>query len=222
MSSIKPFLSSTIGKKVLVAVTGILFCLFLLFHLTNNLIIYTGEENFNFLVNSLEKIKPLIRVLEFALASILIVHISNSVYLTIQSKRSGSVTSLSDTKKPNAPLSSRTMFLTGSILFIFLVVHLSTFWFNFQTTDDHSAYYNMVTNSAIGFGNIFITILYLTAMVILGFHLKHGFSSALQTLGLKDTSLGRIINAVAIVFWLFVPAGFFSIAFWFGILNGGN
>ena len=190
--------------------------------MTNNLIIYTGEENFNFLVNSLEKIKPLIRVLEFALASILIVHISNSVYLTIQSKRSGSVTSLSDTKKPNAPLSSRTMFLTGSILFIFLVVHLSTFWFNFQTTDDHSAYYNMVTNSAIGFGNIFITILYLTAMVILGFHLKHGFSSALQTLGLKDTSLGRVINAVAIVFWLFVPAGFFSIAFWFGILNGGN
>ena len=206
MSSIKPFLSSTIGKKVLVAVTGILFCLFLLFHLTNNLIIYSGEENFNFLVNSLEKIKPLIRVLEFALASILIVHISNSVYLTIQSKRSGSVTSLSDTKKPNAPLSSRTMF----------------FWFIFQTTDDHSAYYNMVTNSAIGFGNIFITILYLTAMVILGFHLKHGFSSALQTLGLKDTSLGRVINAVAIVFWLFVPAGFFSIAFWFGILNGGN
>ena len=115
MSSIKPFLSSTIGKKVLVAVTGILFCLFLLFHLTNNLIIYTGEENFNFLVNSLEKIKPLIRVLEFALASILIVHISNSVYLTIQSKRSGSVTSLSDKKNPNAPLSSRTMFLTGSI-----------------------------------------------------------------------------------------------------------
>ena len=222
MSSIKPFLSSTIGKKVLVAVTGILFCLFLLFHLTNNLIIYTGEENFNFLVNSLEKIKPLIRVLEFALASILIVHISNSVYLTIQSKTSGSVTSLSNTKKANAPLSSRTMFLTGSILFIFLVVHLSTFWFNFQTTDDHSAYYNMVTNSAIGFGNIFITILYLTAMVILGFHLKHGFSSALQTLGLKDTSLGRVINAVAIVFWLFVPAGFFSIAFWFGILNGGN
>ena len=158
MSSIKPFLSSTIGKKVLVAVTGILFCLFLLFHLTNNLIIYTGEENFNFLVNSLEKIKPLIRVLEFALASILIVHISNSVYLTIQSKRSGSVTSLSDTKKPNAPLSSRTMFLTGSILFIFLVVHLSTFWFNFQTTDDHSAYYNMVTNSAIAVSYTHLTL----------------------------------------------------------------
>tara|TARA_B110000003_G_scaffold272423_1_gene308276 strand:+ start:3213 stop:3881 length:669 start_codon:yes stop_codon:yes gene_type:complete len=222
MSSVKSFLSSTIGKKVLVAITGILFCLFLLFHLMNNLIIYSGEENFNYLVSSLEKIKPLIRVLEFALASILIVHISNSVYLSIQSKKSGNTTSLSPVKKPNAPLSSRTMLFTGSILFIFIVVHLSTFWFNFQTTDDHSIYYDMVTNSAIGFGNIFITILYLTAMVILGFHLKHGFSSALQTLGLKNTTLGKIINTIAIIFWLFVPAGFFSIAFWFGILNGGN
>ena len=140
MSSIKIFLSSTIGKKVLVATTGILFCLFLLFHLMNNLIIYTGEENFNFLVSSLEKIKPLIRVLEFALASILIVHISNSVYLSIQSKKSGSTTSLSNVKKANAPLSSRTMLFTGSILFIFIVVHLSTFWFNFQTMEDHRSF----------------------------------------------------------------------------------
>ena len=222
MTNLKSFLSSTIGKKVLVAITGILFCLFLLFHLVNNLVIYTGEENFNYLVSSLEKIKPLIRLLEVVLLTILIVHISNSVYLSIQSRKSGNQTSLSNVKKPNAPLSSRTMLFTGSVLFIFIVVHLSTFWFNFQLTDDHDAYYNMVTNSAIGFGNIFITILYLVAMVILGFHLKHGFSSAIQTLGIKDTSIGKVVSTIGVVFWLFIPAGFFSIAFWFGILNGGS
>ena len=222
MTNLKSFLSSTIGKKVLVAITGILFCLFLLFHLVNNLVIYTGEENFNYLVSSLEKIKPLIRLLEVVLLTILVVHISNSVYLSIQSRKSGNQTSLSNVKKPNAPLSSRTMLFTGSVLFIFIVVHLSTFWFNFQLTDDHDAYYNMVTNSAIGFGNIFITILYLVAMVILGFHLKHGFSSAIQTLGIKDTSIGKVVSAIGVVFWLFIPAGFFSIAFWFGILNGGS
>jgi len=222
MTNLKSFLSSTIGKKVLVAITGILFCLFLLFHLVNNLVIYTGEENFNYLVSSLEKIKPLIRLLEVALLTILVVHISNSVYLSIQSRKSGNQTSLSNVKKPNAPLSSRTMLFTGSVLFIFIVVHLSTFWFNFQLTDDHDAYYNMVTNSAIGFGNIFITILYLVAMVILGFHLKHGFSSAIQTLGIKDTSIGKVVSTIGVVFWLFIPAGFFSIAFWFGILNGGS
>ncbi|MEC8705373.1 MAG: succinate dehydrogenase cytochrome b subunit [Candidatus Neomarinimicrobiota bacterium] len=222
MTNLKSFLSSTIGKKVLVAITGILFCLFLLFHLVNNLVIYTGEENFNYLVSSLEKIKPLIRLLEVVLLTILVVHISNSVYLSIQSRKSGNQTSLSNVKKPNAPLSSRTMLFTGSVLFIFIVVHLSTFWFNFQLTDDHDAYYNMVTNSAIGFGNIFITILYLVAMVILGFHLKHGFSSAIQTLGIKDTSIGKVVSTIGVVFWLFIPAGFFSIAFWFGILNGGS
>jgi len=222
MSNLRSFLSSTIGKKVLVAITGILFCLFLLFHLVNNLVIYTGEENFNYLVSSLEKIKPLIRLLEVVLLTILVVHISNSVYLSIQSRKSGNQTSLSNVKKPNAPLSSRTMLFTGSVLFIFIVVHLSTFWFNFQLTDDHDAYYNMVTNSAIGFGNIFITVLYLVAMVILGFHLKHGFSSAIQTLGIKDTSIGKVVSTIGVVFWLFIPAGFFSIAFWFGILNGGS
>ena len=222
MTSLRSFLSSTIGKKVLVAITGILFCLFLLFHLVNNLVIYTGEENFNYLVSSLEKIKPLIRLLEVVLLTILVVHISNSVYLSIQSRKSGNQTSLSNVKKPNAPLSSRTMLFTGSVLFIFIVVHLSTFWFNFQLTDDHDAYYNMVTNSAIGFGNIFITILYLVAMVILGFHLKHGFSSAIQTLGIKDSSIGKVVSTIGVVFWLFIPAGFFSIAFWFGILNGGS
>ena len=222
MTNLRSFLSSTIGKKVLVAITGILFCLFLLFHLVNNLVIYTGEENFNYLVSSLEKIKPLIRVLEVVLLTILVVHISNSVYLSIQSRKSGNQTSLSNVKKSNAPLSSRTMLFTGSVLFIFIVVHLSTFWFNFQLTDDHDAYYNMVTNSAIGFGNIFITILYLVAMVILGFHLKHGFSSAIQTLGIKDTSIGKVVSTIGVVFWLFIPAGFFSIAFWFGILNGGS
>ena len=208
MTNLKSFLSSTIGKKVLVAITGILFCLFLLFHLVNNLVIYTGEENFNYLVSSLEKIKPLIKLLEVVLLTILVVHISNSVYLSIQSRKSGNQTSLSNVKKPNAPLSSRTMLFTGSVLFIFIVVHLSTFWFNFQLTDDHDAYYNMVTNSAIGFGNIFITILYLVAMVILGFHLKHGFSSAIQTLGIKDTSIGKVVSTIGLYFGYLFPQDF--------------
>ena len=79
----------------------------------------------------------------------------------------------------------------------------------------------MVTSSSLGFGNIFITILYLAAMIILGFHLKHGFNSAIQTFGIKDTTIGKMLSLFSIVFWFFVPAGFFSIAFWFGIMNGG-
>ena len=154
---------------MLVVVTGILFCLFLLFHLMNNLIIYSGEENFNFLVSSLEKIKPLIRILELALVSILAVHISNSVYLSFQSKKSEIQPACPVLRKQIMPRYHREQ-CSLPVYYLFLSSFIyQPFGLTFQITDDHSIYYDMVTNSAIGFGNIFITILYLTAMVILGF-----------------------------------------------------
>jgi succinate dehydrogenase / fumarate reductase cytochrome b subunit len=221
MTSIKNFIGSTLGKKIMVAISGLLFCFFLLFHFANNLIILTGADNFNFLVSSLEKIKPLVRVLEALLLLILVTHITNTVFLTIKNKKEGN-SSKSKTESKHSPFSSRTMFFSGSILFIFIVTHLSTFWYNFQITDDHSSYYRIVTDSQLGFGNIFITLLYLFAMIFLGFHIKHGFSSALITLGIKSTVLGKLINKTAFLFWLVIPSGFFMIAFWFGILNGGG
>ena len=212
--------STTIGKKLLVAITGILVCLFLLFHLFNNLIIFTGPENFNQLVSALEKIKPLIRLMEILLVIIFFTHIYNSISLTINSKksRSNSYKSLSN---KSSSIYSRTMFLSGSILLIFIVTHLSTIWFNFQTMNDHDKYYYFVTESMYGFGNIFITILYLFSMILLGFHLRHGFQSAFKTFGVQNSKFEKIINSVSILFWFFIPLGFFSIAFWFGILGGG-
>ena len=74
--------------------------------------------------------------------------------------------------------------------------------------------------SSIGFGNLFVTLIYLIAMVFLGFHLRHGFQSAIQTFGIKHTKMGRFVVRLSILFWLLIPLGFFSIAFWFGILGG--
>ena len=213
--------STTIGKKLLVAVTGLLVCLFLVFHLLNNLIIFTGPENFNQLVAALEKIKPLIRVMEFLLLIIFITHIYNSILLTVNSKKSRS-TGYEKSSNKSSSIYSRTMFLSGSILLIFIITHLSTIWFNFQNIDDHDIYYYFVTESIYGFGNIFITILYLVSMFLLGFHLRHGFQSAFKTLGVENSKFEKLINAVSVLFWFFIPLGFFSIAFWFGILDGGK
>jgi len=218
IDQIKIFVKSTIGKKMIVATTGLLFCLFLLAHLANNFVIYTGAENFNFLVSSLEKIKPLIRIAEFLLVLILGGHIYNSITLAIASRKAKGMSDQSNINVPNASLSSRTMVYTGSILFIFLIVHLSTFWYTFQASGRHDYYY-MVTSESFGFGNILITILYLIAMILLGFHLKHGFNSAIKTLGIGNSAIGKLLGFLSILFWLFVPLGFFSIAFWFGIIK---
>jgi succinate dehydrogenase / fumarate reductase cytochrome b subunit len=212
---------STIGQKLLVAITGLMVCLFLVFHLINNLIIFTGPENFNQLVASLEKIKPLIRIMEILLVIIFFTHIYNSVLLTRDSKRSSSNKYVSLSNR-SSTIYSRTMFLSGSVLLIFIVTHLSTIWFNFQNIQDHNKYYYFVTESVYGFGNIFITILYMFSMLLLGFHLRHGFQSAFKTLGIKNSKFEKIINIISVVFWFFIPLGFFSIAFWFGILDGGK
>ena len=213
--------NSTIGKKLLVASTGLMVCLFLVFHLINNLIIFTGPENFNQLVAALEKIKPLIRIMEILLVIIFFTHIYNSLLLTIESRRSRN-DSYIKLSSSSSTIYSRTMFFSGSILFIFIVTHLSTIWFNFQNIDDHDKYYYLVTESVYGFGNIFITILYLLSMILLGFHLRHGFQSAFKTLGVQNSKFDKILNVVSIFFWFIIPLGFFSIAFWFGILDGGK
>ena len=213
--------NTTIGKKLLVASTGLMVCLFLVFHLINNLIIFTGPENFNQLVAALEKIKPLIRIMEILLVIIFFTHIYNSLLLTIESRRSRN-DSYIKLSSSSSTIYSRTMFFSGSILFIFIVTHLSTIWFNFQNIDDHDKYYYLVTESVYGFGNIFITILYLLSMILLGFHLRHGFQSAFKTLGVQNSKFDKILNVVSIFFWFIIPLGFFSIAFWFGILDGGT
>ena len=213
--------NTTIGKKLLVASTGLMVCLFLVFHLINNLIIFTGPENFNQLVAALEKIKPIIRIMEILLVIIFFTHIYNSLLLTIESRRSRN-DSYIKLSSSSSTIYSRTMFFSGSILFIFIVTHLSTIWFNFQNIDDHDKYYYLVTESVYGFGNIFITILYLLSMILLGFHLRHGFQSAFKTLGMQNSKFDKILNVVSIFFWFIIPLGFFSIAFWFGILDGGK
>ncbi len=215
-------MNSSIAKKLIMAVTGILFCLFLVFHLLNNLTLFAGPEVFNQLVASLEKIKPLIRIMEVVLLIIIVLHVINAIRLSVAAKRARPDAYVVKAQKQSSSFSSRTMGITGSILFIFLVTHLSTFWFNFQTTHEHDIYYELVTSGPIGFGNLFITILYMIAMVLLGFHLRHGFQSALQTFGIKHTPLGQAINSLAVIFWLIIPAGFFFIALWFGVLNRGH
>tara|TARA_S200000501_G_scaffold202886_1_gene190866 strand:- start:10219 stop:10878 length:660 start_codon:yes stop_codon:yes gene_type:complete len=215
LKKILKFYNSTIGKKLVVATTGILFSLFLAVHFVNNLIVFAGRDVFNKLVTTLEAVRPLIIMIEIVLGIIVILHVYNSIQLNIKNRKKSF-----EVKNQSRKTSffSNYMVVSGSIIFIFMSIHLSTFWFNFRDNHEHNYYY-LVTSSAIGFGNIFITILYLVSMILLGAHLKHGYQSALQTFGIRNTRIGNILFSISAIFWLFIPGGFFFIAFWFGILR---
>ena len=109
---------SSIGKKLQVAISGILLVVFLVFHLFNNLVLFTGADNFNSMVHFLESIKPIIRVMEFGLLMLLLVHTINAIKLTIDNKKI-SPKVYGKPKTSTSTINSRTMAVSGSIIFVY-------------------------------------------------------------------------------------------------------
>jgi succinate dehydrogenase / fumarate reductase cytochrome b subunit len=215
-------LNSSIGKKFVMAVTGICLLLFLIIHLINNLTLYGGPDLFNTVVKNLDLIKPFVRVIEVILVTIFIFHIFNGVRLWIENKKARPVNYKVNAASQNSDLFSRTMFVTGSIIFIFLVVHLKTFWVKFNMGDplakEHQ-YFQILVNS---FSDPFYSILYVIAMLLLGFHLYHGFQSAFQTFGWNNKKYFPIIEKLGLIYTIIMVIGFASIPIYFLLFYGGN
>jgi len=219
MNSFNDFFRSSIGKKILMATTGILLCFFLVTHLIGNLMLFGGADVFNSYVIKLSMMKPIIRCAEVILTIIFLIHIINGFRLTRENK-SASPNNYESSTNETSSFFSRNMGLSGSIVFIFLIVHLSTFWRIFQKTHGNDMdYYSIVTASSVGFSNPIITIIYILGISFLGFHLKHGFQSAFRTFGITNVKYKFFIDMIALLFWLFIPASFISIAIYFGIIK---
>lgn len=215
-------LNSSIGKKFVMALTGICLILFLIIHLINNLTLYGGPDLFNTVVKNLESIKPFVRVIETILAIIFVFHIFNGVRLWIENKKARPVSYAVNGSSKNTDLSSRTMIVSGSIVFIFLVIHLRTFWVSFNLghplAESHN-YYDIVVEA---FRSPVYSGLYIIAMILLGFHLNHGFQSLFQTFGWNHKKYFNFIKQVGFVYTLITVIGFASIPVYFLFFYGGN
>jgi len=177
------FFSTSVGKKIIMAISGIFLMIFLVIHLFGNLFLFVGEEAFNSYVENLDKIKPLIRVIEIVLALGFIYHIYNGIFLTLKNfSSSGFKRYEIKEKSPEVSWTSRSMYISAAVIFFFLVVHLSHFWYNFNLVDIKKDYYNFVVSS---FHNFWYSALYVFSVLFLGFHLYHGFESSFQSLGLN-------------------------------------
>ena len=143
-----------------------------------------------------------------------------AIKTTINNKRARTDQYISTKSSKNTNIFSRTMGISGSIILFFIITHLSTFWYQFQISNNSSNYYNIVIGDKVGFGNPIYSILYIISIIILGFHLKHGFLSAFQTLGVNNQKLIKILTIISALFWLLVPLGFISIPLYFGFIKG--
>jgi len=217
------FSNSSIGKKFMMAVTGSFLLVFLIIHLIGNITLFFGPGAFNAYVSALDTIKPLIRVIEVVLLAVFILHIFNGIRLWIENKKARGITYKVNGSSENSTLFSRTMFVTGSIVFIFLVLHLGTFFWRFNVYDPlgyatHHQYYDVV----VYFFNIWwYAVLYIIAVLLLGFHLNHGFQSAFQTFGWNHKRYFPIIQKIGTIYAIIMALGFASMPLYF-LLRGGN
>ena len=219
------FFFSSIGKKVQIAISGLFLCIFLLFHLGNNITLFFGSSVFNGMVEMLETIKPLIRVMEFSLLGILLLHVVNAIYLTNKNQEKHlskyQVGLLNDT----ASINSRTMIFTGMGILFFLIFHLTYIWYSYQVyahMDNSNTYYTILLQNKFGFlGHTLTAILYIASILLIASHLKHGFESALKTFGILKKSRFSFLYDLSILFWGIIPAGFIIIilCIQFGIIK---
>ena len=204
------FLFSSLGKKIQVAVSGLLLCIFLLMHLVNNMALFVGPDVFNTMVKTLESIKPIIRIMEFGLLGIFLLHVINALQLTWHNNKV-SPKQFAKIDDSSSTINSRTMAVSGSVILLFLVIHLGFVWLTYQTTESHN-YYQILLQNKIGFlGHFPTSIFYIISIMAIGMHLRHGFQSALKTFGVLSKSKWGLLYNIAILFWGVIPVLFILI-----------
>jgi succinate dehydrogenase / fumarate reductase, cytochrome b subunit len=135
MSEFKQTFNSSLGKKLIMALTGLFLCTFLIVHLGGNLLLFSNDGGFGFNVyaNFLTHFPP-IEVVAYLLYLCILVHTIYALILTIQNRGARPV-SYASVNKSTASWSSKNMGLLGSILFLFIVIHMGDFWFNYKYSD---------------------------------------------------------------------------------------
>ncbi len=214
MNAIMTFYRSSIGKKLIVGLTGLLLCTYLIVHLIGNLLLFRNDNGQAF--DTYAEILPqvlVIRIIEVGLFAIFLFHIITAAYTWWLNRKARPVRYTVSKPEANSALTSRTMFLSGSIVFIFLVIHVRTFWFTSRYEAGEG--FKMVDLVKASFADPVYSLFYLIALFLLGFHLRHGFQSAFQTFGLRNRKYTALVDLVGILFWLLIPVGFATIPVYF-------
>lgn len=206
------FTSSKIGKKYLVAITGLGLSLFVLGHMMGNLLIFVSPEAYNMYGHTLVS-NPAIYAIEFGLVAIFFAHMALAMKLTRENWKARPVGyAVSSSGDKSTSFTTRSMWAQGILLLVFSVHHLITFKYgpfyefdyNGETIRDLHRLVVEVFQSPLYVG------WYIVCLLALGFHLSHGVSSAIQTLGVYHPRYFGKFKAIGYLYAILVAAGFIA------------
>ncbi len=226
MLPIKKALTSSIGKKYLMSISGLALLGFIVVHLLGNLTLYapTGAA-FNQYAKSLHDLGPLLLVAEIGLAGLFLFHAAVAIGIHLKSKDARGVgyearqTSKGGSSKFG--LEANNMIITGLVLLAFVIGHVIHFRFGpgiaegYTTMIDGEPARDLYRLVAEEFRKPVVSILYMLVMLFLGLHLRHGFWSWLQSMGAMAPKYTKPIYAIGTAFAVVVALGFLGIPIWF-------
>jgi len=206
---------SSVGKKVIMAVTGLILFGFVIGHLLGNLTIFGGPDALNAYAKKIRDLGPFLWVLRSGLILAVILHIVSAVCLTLENKKARPNNYVVK-KSQTTTYAARTMAVSGLIVLAFIVYHLLHFTFrvthpaisNLSDVHGHHDVYSMVV---LSFQNGWLSASYIIAMVLLCSHLNHGFWSMFQSVGLLCEKNTTQIKIGSTLFALIIFMGYISI-----------
>jgi succinate dehydrogenase / fumarate reductase cytochrome b subunit len=221
MPSRHSFYSSTVGSKLLVAVTGISLVGFLVAHLVGNLLVYLGPETFNEYSHKLIA-NPLVYPAEAGLVLLFLLHAWKTIQLTISSQKARPVAYVVKHRAGHTSrksFASSTMIWSGLFLLVFVPIHVWTFKYGayYATAGGVRDLYRLVIEIFRKPGYV---LFYIVAMTLVGFHLWHGVSSAFQTMGADTPRFTPAMRKVGWTLAVILAVGFMSIPVWVFFAGG--
>ena len=203
----KGIFSYSVGKKLIMGLTGMFLILFLIVHCGINSLIFLndGGETFNRAAEFMSH-NWLIRTLEVGLFLGFILHIIQSLILTLENKKARKIGYAVSNANANSKWYSRSMGLLGTLILIFLILHLKHFWVVSRFTDHiSSGEETLYDEMKEVFANPIVVVIYVLAQISLAYHLMHGFQSAFQTLGLNHKKYTPIIKKIGTIYAIIIP-----------------
>lgn len=223
MSWVTNFLTSSIGRKLIMSLTGLFLITFLIVHLLGNFQLLADDGGIAF--NSYAKFmttNPVIKFVSFGLYFFILLHTFIGLMLWSKNRAAkGSKYAVSPKGQEGVTWASKNMALLGTLVFAFLLLHMGDFWWNMKMDNlsyveiDGEQTKDLYTKVKASFSQIWIIAAYLLGLLALAFHLWHGFQSAFQTLGLNHPKYTPIIKGLGKLFSIVVPLAYAIIPIYF-------
>jgi succinate dehydrogenase / fumarate reductase cytochrome b subunit len=208
MGRVETFWKSLVGKKVVMAVSGVILFLFIVGHLLGNLQIFLGPERLNAYSTFLKNTHEIIWAVRVVLLVALILHVIAAIQVAWASNQARRI-GYEEKENIETNYAARTMIWSGPLIFLYVVYHLAMF--TFLTTGPGYSPTDVYRNEVLAFQVPAISGIYVLAMIFLGMHLYHGAWSMLHTLGISSPRYRVLRKTVAPIVAVLITLGYISI-----------